>query len=1107
MQFISRDQFRQYIQSFDFPMLFNRLGWNYVDETHPVSAGTSTFNLHTVAEKSGFRIVICGPDDEGKIPPYALRIKIHKAVSRLFKEHLVIFTDEEKTQQLWQVAVSEPTRITETRWFKGQDPELLFQKASGLFFTLEDEDKITIVDVTGKINANFSQNAEKVTRKFYDGFKKEHILFTSFTKGIAERVNREWYASLMMNRLMFCYFIQKKYFLDNNLHYLREKLEICQKKKGKNKFYSFYRNFLKVLFYEGLGSPVHGSELREEIGEVPYLNGGLFDEHELEKKYNDIDIDDKAFASLFDFFDRFRWHIDTRADATGDEINPDVIGYIFEKYINDRAEMGAYYTKEDITGYISRNCIIPFLFDKVQSSYPAPFEKSGEIWSRLLESGDKYIYYSVKHGAGLELPAEISKGMNDFEKREEWNKSAPGKWALPGEIWREVVERRTKYSDTLKKISGGEIGNINDLITQNLDIFRFAQDTLQYTEDAELIHRFYQNLESITIIDPACGSGAFLFAALNILEPLYEICLMRMRAFVDDEDRLNGTDKKIFNNSYPHFREILRDIENSHHPDRTYFIYKTIILRNLYGVDIMIEATEIAKLRLFLKLVARVRPDYSKPNLGLEPLPDIDFNIRHGNTLVGFASQDELKNALSTDIELAEHEEEIMNECHVVAMTYDTFKYVQLTPGHDRSDLKQQKEILFSRLNKLNSILNPVFAKKFGVNSVNATIEISEEKDGKKKKVKVNHFNWWRKTYQPFHWFAEFYDIIRNGGFDVVIGNPPYVEYSKIPYKLDYFSTLKCGNLYAFVSERALNIAARNSRYGMIVPVSSICTDRMIPYQRILLNKTVWNSLFGERPSKLFTGAEVQLAITIIANQGSREIFSTMYNKWPSVYRDDLFENVSYTGIREYIRPGSFPKIGKQVEKNILSKMVLQRSTLNHIKISGGEHFVSYRNAGGRYYKVILNYEPKFTTNGEEKRSSTYQFMYFNDKETADAVCALMNSSLFFWYWLIFSDTWHMVNREIGSFPIEMNNALRSKLAELNTKLMEDLKKHSVIKTELRNKGKDVIEFTQFSVRESKHIIDEIDKALGEHYGFTREELDYIINYDIKYRMSKEEEE
>jgi hypothetical protein len=80
------------------------------------------------------------------------------------------------------------------------------------------------------------------------------------------------------------------------------------------------------------------------------------------------------------------------------------------------------------------------------------------------------------------------------------------------------------------------------------------------------------------------------------------------------------------------------------HPNRRYFILKSIIVNNLYGVDIMEEAVEICKLRLFLKLVAQV--DRVKD---LEPLPDIDFNIRPGNTLVGFISVDEIRRAAESD--------------------------------------------------------------------------------------------------------------------------------------------------------------------------------------------------------------------------------------------------------------------------------------------------------------------------------------------------------------------------------------------------------------------------------------------------------------------------
>ena len=91
---------------------------------------------------------------------------------------------------------------------------------------------------------------------------------------------------------------------------------------------------------------------------MPYLNGGLFLRHQIEEANGGIDIPDAAFEAVFAFFDRYQWHLDDRPLRSDNEINPDVLGYIFEKYINQK-QMGAYYTNEDITEYIPKNTIIP----------------------------------------------------------------------------------------------------------------------------------------------------------------------------------------------------------------------------------------------------------------------------------------------------------------------------------------------------------------------------------------------------------------------------------------------------------------------------------------------------------------------------------------------------------------------------------------------------------------------------------------------------------------------------------------------------------------------------------------------------------------------------
>lgn len=195
------------------------------------------------------------------------------------------------------------------------------------------------------MNANFAVNSEKVTKKFYVEFSKQHTNFVKLIEGISDNTEKEWYASIMLNRLMFCYFIQKRSFFNNDKNYLKNKLELISKQNGNNQFYSFYKKFLTTLFHKGLAEPYskRDKETQELLGNIPYLNGGIFEIHEIEQKYKYIQIPDKAFDNIFKLFDQYEWHLDTRECATGNEISPDVLGYIFEKYINDRAQMGAYF--------------------------------------------------------------------------------------------------------------------------------------------------------------------------------------------------------------------------------------------------------------------------------------------------------------------------------------------------------------------------------------------------------------------------------------------------------------------------------------------------------------------------------------------------------------------------------------------------------------------------------------------------------------------------------------------------------------------------------------------------------------------------------------------
>ncbi|GDX85985.1 hypothetical protein LBMAG43_20270 [Methylococcaceae bacterium] len=393
---LNLEKLRKHIQKFEFKALFDGygLGWDNPSLKKPILIDGTT--LTAIAEKRGFLVFVC----EATVLPNALeRKKIAQHIDLLHRGHLIIYFNAKK--QIWQIAVKElnkPIQYKEVEYYSHQEPDLLLSKLQGILFTIaEEEAGITLIDVTDRIDNSFNTNTEKTTKKFYDHFKKQHAAFMALIQGLENPEHQRWYASLMMNRLMFIYFIQKKSFLDDDVNYLQTKLNRIQQVQGEDKFYSFYRNFLLAFFHNGLGKEhKNDKELIALIGNVPYLNGGLFDVHELESGNADIQITDSAFTQLFDFFDQYQWHLDNGINAKGNEINPDVIGYIFEKYINDRAAMGAYYTKEDITEYISKNTIIPFLFDKAKTDCANAFKSDSSLWQLLKDSPDRYIYDAVK---------------------------------------------------------------------------------------------------------------------------------------------------------------------------------------------------------------------------------------------------------------------------------------------------------------------------------------------------------------------------------------------------------------------------------------------------------------------------------------------------------------------------------------------------------------------------------------------------------------------------------------------------------------------------------------------------------------------------------------
>ena len=1046
---------RPLLQAGDLTKLFvEELGWEPCRQKLVLRAGETDHALTAIAEKRGFTAWLCARAD-GSLPDHTTRLKLDRALAQTSFEHLIVFATPDHAQQSWVWVRREPGRPLSARtheFNRAQPGDSLLQKLQVLYVSLEEEEQGDLSTITIAERARAAFDIERVTKAFYRDFDTHRKAFLKFIDGITDVADREWYASVMLNRLMFVYFIQRKGFLDGDHAYLRNRLDRCKKEQGKDKFYTFYRYFLLRLFHEGFGKrrKDRAPDLEKLLGHIPYLNGGLFDVHELEKpdRYGkEIQIPDKAFERVFDYFDQYQWHLDERPLRADNEINPDVLGFIFEKYINQK-QMGAYYTKEDITEYISKSTVLPFLFDAARAKCKVAFENHNgpTVWDLLRENPDRYIYPAIRHGLGNKLPPEIAAGLDTskpdlIERRKVWNKPAPGEYALPTETWREVVARRKRYEEVKKTLAAGQVRAINDFVTLNLDLRQFTQDVIQSCEGPDLLMAFWQAIIAITILDPTGGSGAFIFAALNILEPLYEACLDRMEAFLAEWGEQG---KKLHPNYHKKFTEVLARVDA--HPNRRYFVLKSIILNNLYAVDIMEEAVEICKLRLFLKLAAQVEPDAASDNLGIEPLPDIDFNIRAGNSLVGYATYDEVKRAVTSTLDFDNAMEKIAVKAADLQQTFDKFRQLQTegdgtVPAADKLELQK-------RLKALEDDLNRHLAGQYGV-------KVSD---------KAAYANW-IKSHQPFHWFIQFYGILHGGGFDVIIGNPPYVNAAKVrtQYRVKNLATLDCPDIYAWVLERANALLRDIGRSGMIVPLSlGFSSDFDVCRQMLFKGYSAnWFSSFGRIPSALFN-FDVRVRNTIhIGSKARGEScnHTTRLHRWFDAARPALFQGLTYAPFQPKLWKGRIPKLNTP-RLAAAFEQLFQSTTRTFDTFTvprPTKHVLHFKKTAYNWLNFCRTLPPCYDEHGKEVEHTKFGDIYFADSEKSLLAMTLANGKIMLIFWFAIADDFDVTRWNAGDFPIDLSrleDQARSTLLKAAEKLESSHGRCSAVQAQRRPQGR-----------------------------------------------------
>lgn len=303
---------------------------------------------------------------------------------------------------------------------------------------------------------------------------------------------------------------------------------------------------------------------------------------------------------------------------------------------------------------------------------------------------------------------------------------------------------------------------------------------------------------------------------------------------------------------------------------------------------------------------------------------------------------------------------------------------------------------------------------------------------------------------------------------------------------------------YTLFIELGYNLLRRDGSFAYIVPISLTSSDSLTGVHRILMGNcdTIHISSYAVRPKPVFENAVVNTSILLFQKTGTpcQHLYSTkMHRRGNEFDLQKLIENLNFVDVNSYTMIGRIPKIGSEIEKNVLIK-ISNNTPIKNLYDDKGEP-IYYRTTGGRYFKVVTNYPT----------GSTKEKPLFFQKQLTNAIGCILSSSLAFWFYQIYSNNLDWKTYEIENFTIpQLSSENIEYLDKLYSRYLTDIETKANIRTTSGVSSYNVDSFKEYKIVHSKAIIDEIDDYICPLYGLTKEETEFIKNYELEFRLAGE---